>query len=161
MTLLVISALGFSQLILSARQNSEMRRQQTLAMQGAREVLEQMKAVPLDEVFARFNADPADDPPGTSPGGDFVVQSLEPWPGDLDGAAGEVFFPVELAAPRVLREDLQSDLLGTPLDLNRDGVVDGLDHAGDYELLPVLVRVRWRSAAGPGELVFRTILSGL
>jgi type II secretory pathway pseudopilin PulG len=159
MTLLIIGALGFSQLVLSARRSGETRREQTLAIQAAREVLEQMKAAPFDEVFRRYNGDPGDDPGPDSPGEDFAVRSLRVRPGDLDGVAGEVVFPVDNAVPGVLREDRQDVLLGTPLDLNGDGVVDALDHSGDYEILPVLVRVRWVSPSGPSEIAFRTILT--
>ena len=36
--------------------------------------------------------------------------------------------------------------------------VDGLDHAADYDVLPVMVQLQWRGAQGPSQLEFRTIL---
>ena len=47
-----------------------------------------------------------------------------------------------------LREDVADAQLGTPMDLNGDGAIDGADHSGDYVLLPVRIRVRWRGVTG-------------
>ena len=49
--------------------------------------------------------------------------------------------------------------MGMPRDLDGDGVIDALDHSGDYRLLPVLVRVAWRGSSGPAKLEFRTMLA--
>lgn len=133
-----------------------------LAEEAARGVLERMVGTPFAEVFATFNADPADDPggPGTAPGRNFAVAGLTPRPDDADGLVGEVLFPTTPGgAGAVLREDLADARWGLPRDLNGDGAVDGADHAGDYVLLPARVRVRWRGAAGDAELDFDTLLS--
>jgi hypothetical protein len=61
-------------------------------------------------------------------------------------------------APSQLREDVVLPDLGMPRDLNGDGVVDASNHDVDYTLLPVLVRVRWRSASGTGQFELRTMI---
>ena len=48
---------------------------------------------------------------------------------------------------------------GTPLDLNLDnGLIDSADRSADYRVLPVVVRVRWSSMAGTGEVRISTLL---
>jgi hypothetical protein len=44
-------------------------------------------------------------------------------------------------------------------DLDGDGTIDGDDHAADYRVLPVRVRVRWRGPDGDRELFLVTVLS--
>ena len=39
-------------------------------------------------------------------------------------------------------------MLGMPRDLNNDGIVDAQDHAHDCILLPVKVRLEWKSKCG-------------
>jgi hypothetical protein len=39
-----------------------------------------------------------------------------------------------------------------------NGTIDALDHASNYKILPVLVRVRWVSMAGRGEVRLATVL---
>jgi hypothetical protein len=58
----------------------------------------------------------------------------------------------------VLRENLALPELGTPMDLDSDGVIDGNDHAADYTVLPVLVRVRWQSPIGPAQVQLQCFL---
>lgn len=121
------------------------------AIEAARSVVESMRAVPFEEVWLRYNADPADDPEGagTAPGAAFAVPGLSAVPGDADGFVGRVIFP-EVGGE--LREDAADVRLGTPRDLNLDGGVDALDHALDYRVLPVLVRVEWRGK-GPARSI--------
>jgi hypothetical protein len=56
--------------------------------------------------------------------------------------------PTRPGLPSQLREDVDEPKLGMPQDLDGNGVVDGNNHATDYKLLPVLVRVRWRACDG-------------
>lgn len=122
------------------------------AIRAAEGQLERMRAEPFADLFERYNDTAADDPVGPgvlpSPGSDFAVPGLDAQPGDPDGAPGRVTFPVDAAAPGVLREDLPLPELGTPLDLNMDGVIDGDDRRDDHVLLPVRVEVRWNGPAG-------------
>jgi len=121
------------------------------AIEASRSLIEEMRGQPFDEIWARYNADPADDPggPGTAPGAAFAVAGLAPVPGDPDGFVGQVVFP---AIGGELREDAVDVRLGAPRDLNLDGGVDAFDHSGDYAVLPVLVRVEWRGK-GPSRHV--------
>ena len=104
-----------------------------------------------------------DDPggAGTAPGPNFVIAGLQPLKNDADGCVGEIVLPTVSGAGSILREDVVDLSLGTPRDLNLDGVTDGGNHALDYRILPVLVRLRWRGEHGPQEIVMRTILGGL
>jgi len=52
-------------------------------------------------------------------------------------------------------------MIGMPRDLNLDGAVDALYHAGDYMILPVRVRVQWMGASGPRTVELQTQISGL
>ena len=36
-----------------------------------------------------------------------------------------------------------------PRDLNGDSLIDDLNHASDYIVLPVHVQIRWRGSFGP------------
>ncbi len=128
------------------------------ATEAARSVIESMRAQAFDQVWARYNADPADDPggAGTAPGAAFDVPGLGPVPGDPDGRVGEIVFP-ELAG--ALREDVADERLGTPRDLDLDGVVDALDHAADYRVLPVLVRVQWQGKGPARRLELYTTIT--
>ena len=60
-----------------------------------------------------------------------------------------------------LRENAVDTTIGMPRDLNLDGAVDALDHAGDYMILPVRVRVQWMGASGPRTVELQTQISGL
>jgi prepilin-type N-terminal cleavage/methylation domain-containing protein len=122
-------------------------RETSVAMDSARSVVEEMRAVDFDSIFSTYNADPDDDPggAGTAPGASFAVPGLDLVVGDADGLAGEIVFPL---VGGELREDSADWRLGHPRDLNLDGVVDGDDRAADYEILPFVVRVSWRGRSG-------------
>ena len=111
------------------------------------------------QVFARWNAVPGDELEPGAPGNAFDVRGLEPAPDDPDGRVGEVVFPGDGVQ---LREDVIDPLLGMPRDLDVDKapVPDGDDHAADYRILPVLVRVRWSGAAGIQQIQIVGTLAG-
>ena len=70
-------------------------RENAIAMDAARNVVESIRNTEFDEVFARYNADALDDPAlGLSPGSAFSVDGLEVMAGDADGLAGRIEFPV-------------------------------------------------------------------
>ena len=137
-------------------------RETVLAYHGAQSALESMRGVvDYQEIFVRFSADTADDPPDPtipSPGHLFAVRGLDPRPGDLDGFVGEIFFPV---VGTILREDVLDQDFGTPRDLTGDGVVDGVDHSLDYRMLPVRVRLEWTGKGGDRELEFVAVLADI
>jgi type II secretory pathway pseudopilin PulG len=133
-------------------------RESALAIEAARAVIESMRARPFDQVYALYNADPADDPlgPGTAPGAAFAMPGLSAVPGDADGLVGLIVFP-EVGGE--LREDSADADLGMPRDLDLDGAVDGVDHAADYRVLPVLVRVEWRGKGPARRIDLHTTLT--
>lgn len=125
---------------------------------GAANTIEAMHNEDPAQLWALFNGLPDDDPggPGTAPGSSFAVADLALLPGDPDGRAGEVLVP-ELEGQ--LREDQVEPLLGLPRDLNGDSKIDSLDHADDWLVLPVVVRVRWQGLNGPREFSLATMLT--
>ena len=136
-------------------------REQALALQAAESCLESLQATNFPETFLRFNGTAADDPAaGDSPGNDFDVVGLSAWPGDPDGLPGEILFPGDGVS---LFENVNMPQLGMPRDLTLDDppAVDlvNIDHADDYRVLPVLVRVRWTGARGNRELLMGTTLN--
>ncbi len=152
MLILLVALLIFSSTMSGMSKQRAINRESAIAMEAARSRLESMRGVEFDQVFARFNADPDDDPegPGTAPGNRFAVASLVAAPDSPDGLQGEVVFPVEvdpIEGP-MLRENLDLPALGMPRDLSGDSIIDELDHAGDYFILPALVRIRWTGKSG-------------
>lgn len=157
---LVIGLSGFLQAIVTTSALESVAGEQAAAAAAARATVEQLRATPLAQVFARYNASIQDDPLGVvSPGATFDVEGLRPRPGAA--AVGRIRLPVAAGAPTALREDLVDAELGLPLDLDVDGVIDATDHAADYRLLPVVVVVEWESRRGPASFELRTILGEL
>lgn len=159
---LMVILLGFSRLLLSSRMASSTTHEATLAKEAARGMLERLEAADFSQVFALYNEDGADDPAGanSAPGKGFAVPGLAAPEGDADGLPGEILFPVQAGQ---LREDLGKTWLFGPIDdLDCDGNPlgpDADDHAGDYCLLPVVVRVQWSGAGrNNGTVEFRTVL---
>ena len=133
--------------------------ERTLALQAAESAIEALQACEFDEAFARFNGKTVDDPPlVVSPGDSFAVPGLTAQAGDKDGLPGEILFPGDNDK---LLENVNDVELGMPRDLTLDEppLIDNKDHAGDYQVLPVRVRVRWHGALGDRELVLGTILN--
>ena len=137
----------FSSTIVSTARQNRLKRETATAAEAARRMLEILRSEPFAQLFRRYNADPADDPDGagTAPGRGFAVETLTLVEGDADGLAGEILFPSQ--GPE-LREDTAAGALGMPRDLSGDAEIDGEDHSGDYVILPVQIRVRWRGLAG-------------
>lgn len=166
---LVIFAISASILAQTYRAGHMLRaqaREEGLATAAAQEVLELMRGARFNEVVARFDPDPFNDPggPGTAHGATFTVAGLGPAEGDPDGICGEVILPVvdvgtAVAPDYQLREDMGPTVLGLPRDLNGDAVIDDQDHGSDAIIVPVLVRVRWQSPHGPRQLEFFTAIT--
>jgi len=163
MSVLVVGLLAYCRAAVSAALAARTTRETTLATEAAWRMIEQLRAAPnFNQVFAMYNTTTADDPGGgvVSPGANFAVTGLQAVVGDPDGLPGEIVFPTTTVGGALqLREDVVNAKLGMPRDLNGDGVVDAADHSGDYQLLPVLVRVRWRGVAGNGLVELPTMLS--
>jgi len=155
-TVLALATLGFSLGLISSGRLASAVRERTLATEHARRVLEELQDANFAQVFALYDANPANDPGGVpAPGASFVVEGLTPVADDPDGVVGEIRFPT---SGNQLREDVVLHSLGMPRDLNGDGPIDAVNHAADYQLLPVLVRVHWRSQGADMTAELRTIL---
>jgi hypothetical protein len=150
----------FSSVIASSTRMGSDKRQASIASHAARSLLESMRCRPYRDVFEMYDSDPANDPggAGSAPGRFFAVEGLDPVPGDPDGFVGVIELP---ESGGELREDLENELLGMPRDLDGDTLIDDLDHADDYEILPVRVRIEWNGPLGPRSLEMYTMLARL
>jgi type II secretory pathway pseudopilin PulG len=158
LVVLTVGVVSFLISLTSSMQLSAAGHERDLATNAARQILEQMRTEPFSKIFSLYNEDVNDDPAGvgTAPGADFDVTGLEAKAADGDGKPGEVIFPM---SGTELREDIADTLLGMPRDLNADAVIDAVDHAGDYLVLPVVIRVEWIGVAGEETLEIRTLLT--
>jgi type II secretory pathway pseudopilin PulG len=159
---LSVGLLGFLQSIVYAMNLARAQREIATASEAGRQALENMRAATFSQVFKLYNVDPNDDPggAGTGPGANIVVAGLRPLPGDADGVVGQIVFPTRTAGTSVaLQENVVDINLGTPRDLNGDGLIDAADHANNYRILPVAVRFDWQGAAGPQHVIFKTLIA--
>ncbi|HKE00131.1 MAG TPA: hypothetical protein VKE69_03915 [Planctomycetota bacterium] len=127
------------------------------AERAAEQMQASLAATDFQKVFASYDVESANDPcgPGTAPGGYFAVRGLAAPDGVAESQVGEVVFPTVGSA---LREDVTIPELGMPRDLNGDGTIDSLDHSRDYRILPVLVRVRWKSGDANESVAIPAVL---
>ena len=146
MSVLVVSLLAFMQSINASMKLTETNRESALAMDALREMVEVLQGV---EDFATVFTTYVD-----APG--FEVDGLAPVDADPDGLVGEIVFPTVAGE---LREHVEFEALGMPRDLTGDGEIDFDDHSGDYRLLPVLVRVRWKGTGGERTAEISTLLA--
>lgn len=157
LTLVLVGLSGFLHALVGSMKLGRSNRTSAVATEALQAALEELASVPFNEVVRRYNADPADDPggAGSAPGDAFSVNGLPPQPDDVDGMVGEIVFPFTAAGE--LTEAPAAGFPGMPRDLNLDG--DTTDTGVvDYKILPVLVRLRWRDAAGDREAFAKTIL---
>jgi prepilin-type N-terminal cleavage/methylation domain-containing protein len=161
LVILLSALLVFSSTVSGMAKQRTSNKETHLAVEAAQNRMETLRATAFDAVYALYNRNPKDDPDGegSAPGARFDVPGLDPLPEALDGFEGEVVFPeFEDVDGFELREDVVNAPLGLPRDLSGDNRVDGEDHSGSYLLLPVEVRVRWRSPNGPREYALRSEL---
>lgn len=156
-TLLVLGVLGYLRVAAESTATGQMTAEHGIALEAARQHLERLKSIPLDTVVALYDADPNNDPAGvgTAPGPRFQIDGLPQSNAEADGWQGRVELPI---AGGAVREDIDDAGLGMPRDLNLDGAIDGLDHSGDYRMLPVRVRVQWNGVRGEASVQLRSIL---
>lgn len=163
MSILLVALLIFSSVVSAVAKQRTSNRETGLAVAAARNMLERLRSEPFAEVFARYNSDPADDPggAGTAPGNRFAVAGLDAAADALDGLQGEILFPVvdDVVDGLELREDVTIEALGMPRDLSGDNLVDDEDHSASYFILPVQVRIRWRSPSGIRQYQMATQLT--
>lgn len=159
MSVLLIASLGMLGSISTSSVLSEASQETTLAYANAQSMLERLRTQRFREVFVRFNGDQTDDPAtGVSPGSGFDVRGLNPRQDDPDGFVGEIIFPTPPGDPGSLREDLVDRGFGFPRDLDGDRAQDADNHASDYLVLPVRVRVQWRGKSGNRQVELETTL---
>ena len=157
--ILLVALLIFSNTMNGMSKQRAVNRESALATEAARNQIEAMRGTEFLSVFASYNSDPADDPggPGTAPGNRFEVANLSASKDSPDGLQGEVIFPsADTGGAVELREDLDLAELGMPRDLSGDSVIDDENHAGDYFILPVLVRIRWTGKTGERQYQIST-----
>jgi hypothetical protein len=155
---MTIAMICYSSVVASSTRMGADTRHASIAAHAARSVLESMRCQPFADAGRLYDSDPTNDPggPGTAPGKWFEVEGLDPVTDDPDGPVGEVILP---EVERQLREDSTDETLGMPRDLDGDTLIDDLDHASDYRILPVLVRIRWKGPLGERTLDMYTMLA--
>lgn len=162
---LTIGVFILTSTITTAVAHSVVQQDRSLAIEAAGNMVEELRSMPFSELFALYNDDPADDPggAGTAPGRVFDVEGLRPIFAEEGGVTvelpvGEVILP---SRTRILREDVDLPQLGLPRDLDGDLVIDAADHARDYLVLPVIVRLRWMTSVGPRQYQMMTMFADL
>ena len=158
LTVVSVAVYMLSSTITATMVHSSARKERTLSVETAMNVLEHMRAVPFEELFVLYNDNPDDDPdgPGTAPGSTFAVPGLNPREGSA--AVGTVLLP---SLDGKLRENLNIPELSLPRDLNGDLVIDAFDHAEDYKVLPVQILVEWTGSSGEGHLKMSSMFSAV
>ena len=156
--MLAIGACGLSAVLVNAMATTAVNKESAQARAAARQLLEQIQNIPVNDVYATFNDDIKDDPLGvdTAPGSTFEIE-LKPASSQVTNVIGEILFPCT-GVDGVLREDVEDEMLGMPRDLNGDGEIDNENHAADYVVLPVRVRISWEGVAGPRSLEMCSLL---
>ncbi len=158
LTVISVAVYMLSSTITAAMMHSSARKERTLAVESAMNTLEHMRAAPFKDLFVLYNDNPDDDPdgPGTAPGSTFNTPGLTPRNGTR--AVGFIMLPV---LEGDLRENLNIPELSLPRDLNGDLVIDGLDHAEDYTVLPIQVLVEWTGSSSEGHLLISSMFSAV
>jgi hypothetical protein len=179
----VVASSIFCQVLFAAQRVRQMNRENALAADAARAALERMRNQPFLNVYRAYNEDPKDDPlgNGTGPGSTFAVDGLEALDGAPQGRAGKILFPslaVEVpidggggGKPGMvggggggtvtqwhLRETVEDPLLAMPRDLNGNNIIDEADHSNDYILLPLRIRIDWKSGNAARSFELQTQL---
>jgi prepilin-type N-terminal cleavage/methylation domain-containing protein len=171
LSILAVAGSLFCQLLVSGRRVRLVTHEKALAADAARVVIERMRNRPFLEVYRTYNEDPSDDPGGngTGPGASFDVVGLSPAEGA--SSVGRIYFPSMAVtvtgagggAGKLggfgggggassthyhLRENLEDARLGMPRDLTGDNKIDDQNHSSEYLILPLRVRIEWKSGSG-------------
>ncbi|MFT7670333.1 MAG: prepilin-type N-terminal cleavage/methylation domain-containing protein [Planctomycetota bacterium] len=142
MIVLGIALSSITASMLSSMALSHVNRETGLASQAARRQMEiisaSVRGSSVPSAYGALSANP-----------NFAVTGLTPIAGDIDGMSGQIQFPTTTVLGAVqLREDVDDPSLGMPRDLDGLNGIDTADHSADAEVLPVRVRIEWRSGAG-------------
>src|SRR5262245_57213433 len=98
LSILVVAASIFCQMLLSTTRMRQVNRESALAADAARVVLERMRNEPFLHVYRDYNEDPKDDPGGIGTGRGYLfdVEGLVPVSGAPQGKVGHVYFPTKV-----------------------------------------------------------------
>ncbi|MFT7668563.1 MAG: prepilin-type N-terminal cleavage/methylation domain-containing protein [Planctomycetota bacterium] len=160
MTILTVCCGMLTSTITGTMQHKRINRERQIAVEAARAVIEDLHNVDFYDAYWTYNQDGTDDEggEGTAPGSHFAVPGLDPVDGDLDGFVGEILLPGKTA---VLLENAENAMLGLPRDLNGDLIIDERDHSSDYLILPVVVKINWKSGKRTHEFKLCTMLADI
>jgi hypothetical protein len=149
MLLLTIAVGGLAGSVTFGLKLHRTNQESAVAEQAARAIVAELRTETFDDIFSVFSANP-----------NIAVAGLNAQPDDPDGMVAELVFPTTVAGgPLELHENAPMPALGCPRDLNGDGATDAANHAGDYVVLPVTVRLRWRGAAGDCLQEYHVVLT--
>ena len=109
----------------------EVNEEKAAASQRLRALLEEFSALPIEDVYAAYNADPSDDPPGYDA-----------------RAVLEIHDPLLVVGKKESPTVLVS-FHGNEAELDPDATV-----------LPITLRLEWEGASGPCNAVVSTVLRG-
>lgn len=160
LTVVVTALVGLFSAILQISRLNATNRETLAAMRAAEQMVETLKDLDFERVFASYNSNPLDDPlpgPGSAPGPHFAVPDLIVRSDDADLKCGQVLFPTD-ATGRQLREDKVDPDLLMPRDLDGNGMIDGGDVAATCKILPVTLRIEWQGVQGRESRIYRTLL---
>ncbi len=130
-----------------------------------RQLVEELESHPFEELYARFNGLPDDDPDGagTARGSQFTLAptrrsafldvTAPAAPPTAKDAPRSTSFDVDIEFPEdvngYLAEGVVGPLWGTQAwDIDGDGAPSSGDRSADYKLLPVAIRLSWADADG-------------
>jgi len=158
--ILTVAAFLLSSTVGASLSHSVAKRERAIAVEAAMNMMETLRATPFIDVYTTYNSLADDDllGPGTAPGALFEVAGLDPIvePGGAPRPVGRISLP---EMEQMLREDSREASLGMPRDLSGDMQIDSLEHADDYLVLPVIVRIEWQGSTGPRHFEMSTLLA--
>lgn len=136
--------------------------EKTRAVEAAMNKIEEIRALPQEDIFALYNGDASDDPygPGSGPGGTFDVYGLEPQRDALGAPrpVGRVLLP---GSGKTLDETATEPEFGLPRDLDGDLSIEPGNCADRYLVLPLIVRIEWQGKLGERSFEMATMLADL
>ena len=141
LTLFAVALLSLWGTLIYCSRSNVAAEQRMRALNAAQAKIEEMKAIPFEDLVIEFG-------PTGNTGDTFPVPSID---GDLSKASGRIALFVD-------ETDSHGELLGFPLDLNGDGDADDLDVTDAFQLLPVRITVRWDGILGEQRVDLRSIL---
>lgn len=158
---LATALMGVLAALIAADTQVAVSQEHTVAMESARQMLEQLQGLPLAEVVRRYDTLATDDPggAGTAPGSRFAVPGLQPVAGAPAGMCGTVLFPGSDGPTGCVDETVVNAIWATPRDLDGNGLeTDAAVAPGDVLVLPVTIRVRWQGTMGEQTIEIHAFL---